>query len=122
MSRKEEDILLKQDIDDLVAKYPDRLRVVYYLSNCSSSWDNLQIARKVCILLSSIQPTLISHFNVTLLHPIAGYIDESAMRSAPRQCQMVCLCGPSGFNDAMKKLLLQVGHVADGENASIYVW
>lgn len=98
-NRKEEDILLKQDIDDLVAKYPDRLRVVYYLSNCSSkSWDNLPNCKK-------------------------GYIDESAMREiAPRQCQMVCLCGPSGFNDAMKKLLLQVGHVADGENASIYVW
>ena len=47
MSRKEEDILLKQDIDDLVAKYPDRLRVVYYLSNCSSkSWDNLPNCKK----------------------------------------------------------------------------
>ena len=39
MSRKEDDILLKQDLDDLVSNYPDRLQVVYYLSNCSSkSW------------------------------------------------------------------------------------
>ena len=40
----------------------------------------------------------------------------------PKHCQMVCLCGPSGFNDYIKDLLLEVGHVAEGENASIYVW
>ena len=54
---------------------------------------------------------------------LTGYIDEVAMKEVgPRNCQMVCLCGPSGFNDSMKKLLMEVGHIAEGENASIYVW
>ena len=41
------------------------------------------------------------------------------------ECPLVCLCGPSGFNEAMKKLLVQAGHreEAEGElKSSIYVW
>ena len=96
-NRYEEDILLKSLLDDLQAKHPNRLQVFYFLSNPRTS----SFASK--------------HKN-----EIKGYVNEEMIKKymSPKDSSLACLCGPSGFNDAMKKLLEGAGHSGD----SIYVW
>ena len=95
-NRTEEDILLRDEIDALVARFPDRVEVFYFLSNSKSTKFGL------------------------VANEVKGYISQKQADSlmSPSQCQLVCMCGPSGFNDAMKKLLLESGH----SDQSLYVW
>lgn len=95
-NRTEEDILLRDEIDALAAHFSDRVQIEYFLSNSKSAKFGLSN------------------------HEIKGYISQNQVNSMmnPTQCQLVCLCGPSGFNDAMKKLLTESGH----SDQSLYVW
>lgn len=95
-NRNLEDILLKSDIDTLVLQHPGRLQVKYYLSNPNKSWK-------------------VSETNKS------GYIPASDVQLFlnKKDVQFVGICGPSGFNDAMKKLLVEeAGH--NSEN--VYIW
>lgn len=95
-NRKEEDILLHAELVQLVKTYPERLSLVFYLSNPSSKKWGSQVDEK------------------------RGYIsaEDVAQQMSPSSCQLVCICGPSGFNDAMKKLAEEAGH----NESSIYIW
>ena len=99
-NRTEEDILLREELDALQASHSSRLQVVYFLSNAQShdfGAPHTKHAEK------------------------RGYINQAAVQSmlAPEHCQLVCICGPSGFNNSVKQLLLEAGH---DEQKSIYVW
>ena len=50
-----------------------------------------------------------------------GYISINDIASlvAPSICEYVCICGPSGFNDKIKQMLVDAGHV---DEKTIYVW
>lgn len=96
-NRSLQDILLKQEVDGLVTKFPNRFQVVYFLSNSESTpdWGQTEHERK-------------------------GYIDKSSLTEfmAPTVCPLVCLCGPSGFNEMVRALLADCGHT----DASVHVW
>jgi cytochrome-b5 reductase len=101
-NRTFEDILLKEELDLLEKKFSSRLRVVYFLSNCSESYEGV----------------------------VRGYIDKAAVKKYLNLsiCPFVGICGPSGFNDCAKRLLVEEGHVLDDAscastvNATVYVW
>jgi cytochrome-b5 reductase len=99
-NRTEDDILLKKDLDELQKTHPHRLKVVYYLSNPQTS---------------EFGQGHTSHSEKR------GYINQEDTHALlhPSHCQLVCICGPSGFNNSVKKLLVDAGH---DENKSIYVW
>jgi len=97
-NRCEEDILLRDELDALQKAFPDRLQIFYYLSNPQTAE-----------FASTLRP-----------FERKGYINEEVAKLlAPDVCPLVCICGPSGFNDCVKKLLVAVGHE---EEKSIYVW
>eukprot|EP01041_Mallomonas_annulata_P004429 gene4429-8818_t len=100
-NRKHEDILLHNELQELQLQHPQRLAIIYFLSNPSDhpSWGKTNTHTEKI-----------------------GYISQEMISSymSPEKCPLVCICGPSGFNDAMKSLLIQSGHIAD--NGSIYVW
>lgn len=103
-NRTEEDILLKDELDSLAKQYPNRLQIFYFLSNCKHA-----------------------SFGITgnSVNEIRGYITEIKVNEllCPELCPYVCICGPSGFNDSMKQILLATGHSIDeGTNMSIYIW
>lgn len=97
-NRKEEDILLKQELDKMAVQYQSRLVVVYFLSNPSASWN----------------PTGDNKHR-------KGYIGNSDVKEfmSIDKAQYVCLCGPSGFNTTIKDILLSEGGHSE---TSIYVW
>lgn len=95
-NRCESDVLLREELDVLANKFPDRVEIKYYLSNPSEqSWGSA--AREV-----------------------RGYINADAIRQhvAVDECGLICVCGPSGFNESMKALLVAHGH----PQSSIYIW
>lgn len=94
-NRTVDDILLRKELDDLQATFPTRLKIFYFLSNPHSDWGSRE-------------------------RELRGYINEAVMDNLmkPATCPYVCLCGPSGFNEAMKGLLVKTGHSEE----SIYVW
>lgn len=98
-NRTEEDILLYGHLEELREKFPDRLQIVYFLSNIHSS----------------------HAFGMKNHNEKKGYISQDMINQFMQieKCPYVCLCGPSGFNDSMKKLLTHAGHEQD---KSIYVW
>ena len=114
-NRTEADILLKEELCALADIYPDRLRVLFFLSNPqSSSWGKNY----------STDRALNSFFakpSKGTTPEVKGYISKDAVKIAmgPRECPLVGICGPSGFNDSMKRLLLDEGHDAE---SSIYIW
>lgn len=90
-------MLLRDVLDTLQAKHPSRLAVHYYLSNSEgASWANETKRQHV------------------------GYIrqEDVARMLAPGIADLVCLCGPEGFNSSMKLLLEAAGHQGD----SLYIW
>ena len=95
-NRNERDILLRDELGALVAKHPDRVSLTYFLGNSQSE----TFGRAP--------------------NEVRGYISAEAVQAQmrPQDCSLVCICGPSGFNDAAKKLLEAAGH---SEN-SIYIW
>ena len=50
-----------------------------------------------------------------------GYIKAADILElmAPEICPYACICGPSGFNEKMKTLLVEAGHEAE---KTVYVW
>ena len=98
-NRKEEDVLLRDELDKLAQQFKDRLTIIYYLSNASTStWGT---GAK-----SDVEQR--------------GYINDAAVEKflSPKNCQLVGICGPSGFNDAMQQLLSAAGHAKE----AIYIW
>lgn len=120
-NRTEADILLREELDALVEKYPTRLRVIYFLSNCSGSEFGTG---------KSAEPRAGSKDAYGT--EVRGYINAAVVEDIlhPSRCPYVAICGPSGFNNCVKKLLEAVGHVdevTDGDAAkrptpTIYTW
>lgn len=110
-NRTIEDILLRSDLEAMQALHASRLRVAFFLSNPNSNkevhWPN-----------SSSLSISSSHTEVARE---AGYIDEKAMANVnlASGCDFVGICGPSAFNQAMKRLAeASGGHTDD----TIYMW
>jgi ferredoxin-NADP reductase len=96
-NRSEADILLRQELNDLVAMSGGRLEVFYYLSNpTTAQWGKLSYEHR-------------------------GYINAEAVQRLlrPEVAQMVGICGPGGFVESMQGLLAEVGH--KGEE-SVHCW
>jgi cytochrome-b5 reductase len=109
-NRSEKDILLRRELDAIVTAHPKRFEVVYFLSNpVSDSWGSgFSHTRRSGSSSSKERRGYIQQ----------GDIDDCmSSAKAPR----VCLCGPSGFNSAMKELLLAAGHDSKS-TGTIYVW
>ena len=95
-NRTEEDILLKDVLDKLVAQNGSRLQVLYFLSNASTpTWGSTGNEKR-------------------------GYINAEVISQymQPSVTQYVSLCGPGGFTEAMGKLLTEAGHTEE----SMFVW
>ena len=94
-NRSEEDILMRAELDALVAASNGRLQVTYFLSNpTTKGWGAKPNERK-------------------------GYINKEAMALLrPEYAQFVGVCGPGGFCDAAKKLLTECGHTDE----SVHIW
>jgi cytochrome-b5 reductase len=99
-NRMEEDILLRDELDELSRLHSDRLSIVYFLSNATSETFG------------------------KATNEVRGYIGAASIQSAmsPAACPFVCICGPSGFNDSMKAHLLAAGHTESGDSPSLYIW
>lgn len=96
-NRTEADILLRSELDALMTAYPARLQIIYFLSNASTTtYGHKSNERRGYICLDALNEFM----NI-------------------RSCPFVGLCGPSGFNDAMKGMLKKVGHTGE---ESVYVW
>ena len=95
-NRTEEDILLKECLHEIQREYPDRLQVYFYLSSPPSHWGRDEYER-------------------------GGYISVDCMSSLlPRSStDIVGLCGPSGFNEAMVQKLEEIGYDKEKE---LFVW
>lgn len=109
-NRTEEDILLREELDALVAKFPKRLRVIYFLSNPTGSEFGASQAKG-----GARSNTTSDGYGTE----VRGYINEQVVQSIlrPERCPYVCVCGPSGFNACVKKLLEGVGHVDEAADS-----
>ena len=89
-NRTEDDILMREELDKLAAKYSKRFTVIYFLSNPSNA----------------------SYGNGTKANEKRGYINADAMKAhlSTDVCQFVGVCGPGGFTESMTKLLGEAGH------------
>ena len=97
-NRCEKDILLHDELDTLAERYPNRVSVLYFLSNTQSkSWGKDGNSNE-----------------------IKGYISAShiADHMSPADCTQVCVCGPSGFNEYVNGLLMEAGHTKD----TVFIW
>lgn len=95
-NRTEEDILLREELDALVVKYAYRLRVIYFLSNPTGPEFGTGAA--------ATERSKADGYGTE----VRGYINEQVVQSVlrPERCPYVCVCGPSGFNACVKKLLV----------------
>jgi ferredoxin-NADP reductase len=110
-NRTEEDILLYDELQELMKKFPQRLQIIYFLSNPSSS---------------SLTGTADGGRNDaaygSLSNERKGYINAEMIEQVMNveECPFVAICGPSGFNDSMKALLKNHGN-HDLEK-TVFVW
>ncbi len=97
-NRTEDDILLYDELVQLVKSFPTRLEIVFFLSNAGAA-----------------TTTYGKNAN-----EVRGYIAEDfiAEKMSPERCSLVCMCGPSGFNESIKKMLTRVGH----DDKSLFIW
>lgn len=96
-NRTEEDILLRKELDKIVRSHSDRFQVIYFLSNpLTPAFGNASDERRGYITLDA-------------MHEYVNFM----------KCPYVGICGPSGFNDAMRAMLKKVGHTTDD---SVFVW
>ena len=102
-NRTEEDILLREELDALAAKFPDRLRIIYFLSNPTTTE------------FGTTGRTSSIHQGDGYGREVRGYINAEVVSAIlhPQRCPYVCICGPSGFNNSIKQLLVATGHVDD---------
>ena len=100
-NRTEEDVLLRGDIDKLAKLYPYRVTVHYHLSNPrDGGWGK-------------------SNKGKSQISEKCGYITLDALKEiGPNRCDLVALCGPSGFNKSMRDMLFEIGHTKE----SLYTW
>ena len=116
-NRTENDILLRRELEDLQSEFSSRLHVVFFLSNCAdAAWGMSSSGGGV---LAIGHPSASGSGKV---QHVRGYIDTQAISTllspsgrgagagAGAGCSYVGLCGPSGFNEAMKGLLEAAGH------------
>ena len=98
-NRMPQDVLMRDTLTQLEETHPDRLRVFYCLSNPSDEWGVGGRAGK----------------------EIRGYVTTQLLRDKMplSDCDLVGLCGPSGFNDQMLNHLESIGFE---KNKNIYVW
>jgi NAD(P)H-flavin reductase len=108
-NRTEEDILLRAELVALAEKFPNRFNIEFYLSG------NIEDDSKFGVAGTN------GHTNVMHAHEHRGTINAAAVhRFFPTDdYQYVCVCGPAGFNAAMKQLLTHQGGFS--ENA-VYIW
>jgi cytochrome-b5 reductase len=100
-NRCEQDILLYDELEQLRKTFTSRLQLSYFVSNAQTE--------------SFATPT-----SKSADAEVRGYIQQSSISSllAPEVCPLVCICGPSGFNEAMKKFLTATGH----NDETVFVW
>lgn len=100
-NRTEEDILLVEELQELQKKFSHRLEIFYFLSNPNTTATSENFGNK------------------GNKYELRGYIGQELLKEymSVDQCPLVCLCGPSGFNDFIKELLLKLGH-----DKSVFVW
>lgn len=100
-NRCEQDILLYDELENLRKTYKSRLQVIYFLSNVQNE---------------SFGSTKSKSGDAE----VRGYIQQSHIndKMSIEKCPLVAICGPSGFHDSMKKLLVNVGHTDE----TVYVW
>jgi cytochrome-b5 reductase len=100
-NRCEQDILLYDELEHLRKNFKSRLQLTYFLSNAQTESFATPKSKSADV-------------------EVRGYIQQSSISSlmGPEACSLVCICGPSGFNDAMKKLLTVAGH----NDESVFVW
>jgi cytochrome-b5 reductase len=101
-NRTEQDILLYDELEKIRKEHGKRVKIYYFLSNPnpeehSSSFG--QGARASVEIRHAIQTSDLHH--------------ELSLSTS-----LIGICGPSGFNDAMKAKLLQLGHTEE----SIFLW
>lgn len=111
-NRNVEDILLLSTLEQLEESHP-RLKVFYFLSDPPSSWGMMN---------SNSTSSSSSSHEVEVRRERRGYIHEDNMKAEhifPEKCDLVCLCGPSGFNEKMVSLFEKLGF-DNGKN--IYIW
>lgn len=101
-NRTEADILMRKELSELALSYPTRLTIFYFLTMAQSKdWKN------------------------SAKQQFEGYIPSSMVQEhmSPSSCQLVGLCGPSGFTEFSQKLLMEAGHEsAATQGSSLYVW
>ena len=100
-NRTEADILLREELDELVKKFPNRLRVIYFLSNPSSTDFGTGKTAEPTGDHDSYGSEVRGHINTTVVQAILH----------PTRAPYVAICGPSGFNSSIKQLLEAAGHV-----------
>lgn len=101
-NRYVDDILLLDLLEELCLKYPERLRITYFIS-------------------SNIMTRKSSRLSKTKNPCVSGYIQrDMLLNDYPlEKCPLVCICGPSGFNTMVKDHLLEMNHV---EDKTLYIW
>ena len=116
-NRTEQDILLKDELQMLAKTYSSRLKVFFFLSSPTNPDWGIDFARGKGFksFLASSPRT-----GAGKIPEVRGAINSIALQEAmsPSECELIGMCGPSGFNDAMKNLLTNLGHTDN----SLYVW
>jgi ferredoxin-NADP reductase len=112
-NRTEEDILLYDELQELMKKFPQRLQIIYFLSNPSSASSSLR---------TSADGGRSDAAYGSLSNERKGYINAEMIEQVMHveECPFVAICGPSGFNDSMKTLLKNNGN-HDLEK-TVFVW
>lgn len=95
-NRTEDDILLLDTLQAFEKQFPGRLQIFYFLSNSTTEEFGSKLNEKS------------GYINRSLIHEYMG----------PEECQLICLCGPSGFNECMNNHLVHEGH----HEGSIFIW
>jgi cytochrome-b5 reductase len=109
-NRTKEDILMQDTLCELEREFPDRLQVHFFLSSPPVDWGSAE---------AEVGVEAEAEAGVGREH--RGYISEDSMRALlpAASTDLVGLCGPSGFNEAMVQKLEVVGFDKDKD---LYVW
>jgi cytochrome-b5 reductase len=109
-NRTVQDILLLSTLESLERSHP-RLKVFYHLSDPPANWG-----------INTPKSNNHGEEVTEERRERRGYIHEDHLRAEriyPERSDLICVCGPSGFNDSMVGLFERLGY-DNGKN--IYVW
>jgi len=114
-NRTEQDILLRNELQLLASAFPSRLKVFFFVSNPRDEAWGTEFAKG-----KGFKSCMTGKTNLGKIPEVRGYISSAAVKALlrPEDSQLVGMCGPSGFNEAMKALLLEEGHV----DSSLFIW